>query len=381
MPSEMFPMRATHYCDTLARMVAGGVAEYTVIDVDGHVFEPDEIWEKYLPKRFHDRRPRMVYDERGTTRYSLEGRVFPQPTGVGAWVPEGMRESTTHREGGVDPKLRLEDMDIEGIDVAVLYGVVSLGLYQMENREDCVAFCRAYNDWLADYCSADPARLKGTPALPLKWIDDACEEAERTVRDLGFVSITMPCAIGPVNIDEPSVFPLYEVCEKLNVPIGFHAGGGRFAHSRFTDAYAQLHALEFPFNLMFATTKVICGGVLERFKTLRVAMLEAGIGWFPYFIDRLDEHFEKRSYEMPNIPREPSSYVRDGRFFVSTEGEPALPQAIELTGDEWIVWASDYPHWDCHFPHSVTGVTERIDLTGAQRQRVMGDNAKRLFGW
>lgn len=362
-------------------MVAGGVTEALVIDVDGHVFEPDEIWERHLPKKFWERRPRMVIDERGTTRYSLEGRVFPQPTGVGAWVPEGMRESTTHREGGVDAKLRLDDMDLEGIDIAVIYGVVGLGLYQMESREDCVAFCRAYNDWLAEYCSADPARLKGTPALPLKWPDDACAEIERSVRELGFVSVTMPCAIGPVNIDEEHCFPIYATCEALDVPIGFHAGGGRFAHSRFTDAYAQLHALEFPFNLMFATTKVICGGVMERFKSLRVAMLEAGVGWFPYFIDRLDEHYEKRAHEMPLITKEPSDYVREGRFFVSTEGEPGLPQAMQLAGEQWIVWASDYPHWDCHFPNSVLGVTKRDDLTAAQKTAILETNAKRLFGW
>jgi hypothetical protein len=131
-------------------MVAGGIVDHLVIDVDGHTFEPDELWERYLPTRFHDRRPRLIRDERGTTRYSLEGRVIPPGTGRGAWVPEGMRESAVHREGAVDAKLRLEDMDIEGIDIAVLYGVVSLGFYAMEDRELCIACCRAYNDWLAD---------------------------------------------------------------------------------------------------------------------------------------------------------------------------------------------------------------------------------------
>jgi predicted TIM-barrel fold metal-dependent hydrolase len=210
-------------------MVASGIVEHLVIDVDGHTFEPDDLWERYLPARFHDRRPRLIRDERGTTRYVLEGRVIPPGTGRGAWVPEGMRESAVHREGAVDAKLRLEDMDLEGIDIAVLYGVVSLGFYSMEDRELCIACCRAYNDWLADYCSADASRLKGTPALPLRWIDDACEEAQRSVRDLGFASITVPCAVGERNADDPANFPLYELAESLDVPVGFHAGGGRFA--------------------------------------------------------------------------------------------------------------------------------------------------------
>ena len=192
-------------------------AKQTVIDVDGHTFEPDELWERYLPRSLHARRPRLVRDERGTTRYELEGRIIPSGTGRGAWVPEGMRESAVHREGAVDPKLRLEDMDLEGIDVAVLYGVVSLGFYAMDDRELCNAFCRAYNDWLADYCATDPERLKGTPALPLKWIDDACVEAERVVRDLGFVSLTVPCAVGERNADDPENFALYELAQTLDV--------------------------------------------------------------------------------------------------------------------------------------------------------------------
>ena len=362
-------------------MVAGGIVEHLVIDVDGHTFEPDELWERYLPTRFHDRRPRLIRDDRGTTRYSLESRVIPPGTGRGAWVPEGMRESSVHREGAVDPKLRLEDMDLEGIDIAVLYGVVSLGFYAMEDRELCIACCRAYNDWLADYCSADSSRLKGTPALPLKWIDDACLEAERSVRDLGFASLTVPCAVGERNADDPENFPLYELAESLDVPVGFHAGGGRFAHSHFVDSYAQLHALEFPFNLMFACTTILGGGVLERFKKLRVSLLEAGVGWLPYYLERLDEHWEHRPQEFPNINKAPSAYFAEGRMFVSTEGEDGLAHAIERCGLEWIVWASDYPHWDCHYPHGVTGIVERDDVTADQRTRIFSTNAQRLFGW
>jgi predicted TIM-barrel fold metal-dependent hydrolase len=362
-------------------MVAGGVTDSFVIDVDGHTFEPDELWERYLPASLHDRRPRLVRDDRGTTRYVLEGRMIPPGTGRGAWVPEGMRESSVHREGAVDPKLRLEDMDLEGIDVAVLYGVVSLGFYAMEDRELAVACCRAYNDWLADYCSVAPDRLKGTPALPLRWIDDACAEAERAVRDLGFVSITAPCAVGERNADHPDNDPLYALAEELDVPVGFHAGGGRFAYSKFVDAYAQLHALEFPFNLLFATTTVVCGGVLERFKRLRVSMLEAGCGWVPYYFERLDEHWEHRPHEMPHITKAPSEYLREGRFFVSTEGEAGLPQVIQQAGADWIVWASDYPHWDCHFPDGVRHLAGNEAVDRAHRDAILDGNARRLFGW
>jgi predicted TIM-barrel fold metal-dependent hydrolase len=272
-------------------------------------------------------------------------------------------------------------MDTEGIDIAVLYGVVSLGFYQVSDRALANAVCRAYNDWLADYCAADPARLKGTPALPLKWIDDACAEAERTVRDLGFVSLTVPCAVGERNADHPDNDPLYALAEQLDVPVGFHAGGGRFAHSKFVDSYAQLHALEFPFNIMFAMTTVVCGGVLERFKRLRVSLLEAGVGWAPYFVERLDEHYEHRPHEMPNITKAPSEYLADGRLFISTEGEAGLAHAFDAIGSDCIVWASDYPHWDSDFPNGVSKVMTRDDLTADQKRSLFETNAKHLYGW
>jgi predicted TIM-barrel fold metal-dependent hydrolase len=132
---------------------------------------------------------------------------------------------------------------------------------------------------------------------------------------------------------------------------------------------------------MFACTTILGGGVLERFKKLRVSLLEAGIGWLPYYLERLDEHWEHRPQEFPNIDKAPSAYFAEGRMFVSTEGEDGVAHAIERCGVDWIVWASDYPHWDCHYPHGVTGVVERDDVTADQRTRIFSTNAQRLFGW
>jgi len=357
------------------------MSDHLVIDVDGHVFEPDDLWVEYLPTRFHERRPRLVHDERGTTRYLLEGHLIPPGTGRGAWVPEGIREASALRDGATDPHARLADMDLDGIDIAVLYGAASLGFYALADPELTIACCRAYNDWLHDYCAADPARLKGTPTLPLASIADACAEARRAVTDLGFVSLTLPCAVGKRNLDDPALDPLYSLAEELDVPLGFHAGGARLAHHRFTDAYAQLHAFEFPANIMFAVTTLVCGGVLARHPHLRVALLEAGVGWAPYYFERLDEHYEHRAHEMPEIDRPPSTFLEDGRLVVSTEGEAGLAHAMRTLGAQTVVWASDYPHWDAEFPGSVAKVTSPGDLTETELRALFDSNPRRLYGW
>ena len=357
------------------------MARPRVIDVDGHVFEPDDLWERYLPPAFHDRRPRLVRDGRGTTRYEIEGNLIPNGTGAGAWVPEGIREAAVHREGAVDPALRLADMDTEGIDVAVLYGTASLGFWGITDRDLSVGACRAYNDWLADYCAADPARLKGTPTLPLGSLPLALAEGRRAVTELGFVSLTVPCCVGARNLDDPGLDPLWQLAEELDVPIGVHAGGPRFAYKRFVDSYATLHALEFPFDIMFAAATIVCGGLLERFRRLRILLLEAGAAWGPYLFERLDEHYEKRPHEMPRITKRPSEYLADGRLVISCEAERHLAHALDGLGAHSVVFASDYPHWDAEFPDSVTAITGRDDLDEAQKAAVLGGNAARVYGW
>ncbi len=353
----------------------------TVIDADGHVWEPDELWEEHLDPAFLDRRPRIVLDERGTTRYRLEDRLMPTGTGRGAWAPEGFREASLHRPGGVDPKARLVDMDEDDIDVAVLYGTLALGLWSIQDLDLQVACCRAFNDWLADYCATDPLRLRAAAALPLAAIDAAVEEAERAVTELGAVVLTIHGAVVGRNLDDPSLRPLFEAAERLDVALGVHAGGTGLGVDRFVDQYALAHACAFPMDIMLGTTALLGGGVLERFPRLRVALLEAGCGWLPSYLERLDEHFEKRPGEMPELSHPPSSFVTDGRVVVSCEPEEhGIAYAAERLGAGAIVYASDYPHWDAEFPGSVAAIRDRADLAPATRRAILGENARRLFG-
>ena len=353
----------------------------SVIDADGHVWEPEEAWEQHLDPAFLDRRPRIVLDDRQTSRYLIEDRLIPAGTGRAAWAPEGFREASLHRPGGVDPTARLVDMDVDGIDVAVLYGTLALGLWSIRDLDLQVACCRAFNDWLARYCATDPARLRAAVALPFGSIDAAVEEADRAVTELGAVVLTIPGSVLGRNLDDAALFPLYEAAERLDVPLGIHAGGTGLAIDRFVDQYAMAHACAFPMDIMLGATALLCGGVLERFPHLRVALLEAGCGWFPAFLERLDEHFEKRPGEMPNLTRPPSTFVEEGRVVISCEPEEhGIRYAAERLGAGAVIYASDYPHWDAEFPGSVAAIRDREDLDAVTRRAILGDNARRLLG-
>jgi predicted TIM-barrel fold metal-dependent hydrolase len=133
---------------------------------------------------------------------------------------------------------------------------------------------------------------------------------------------------------------------------------------------------------MTAMTAMVSGGVFDRHPRLRVAFLEAGVGWVPYFIDRMHEHFEKRGDWIPNgWQRDPRNYLEAGNIWVSCEPEePILPGVIDVLGDAFILYASDYPHWDGDWPESTKHLRSRSDISDQARLRIGGENAIRFYG-
>jgi predicted TIM-barrel fold metal-dependent hydrolase len=148
------------------------------------------------------------------------------------------------------------------------------------------------------------------------------------------------------------------------------------------DNYLQVHCVSFPFDMMAALTSLVSGGVLERHAKLRVVLLESGVGWVPYFFDRLHEHWEKRGdWIADGWRREPREYLARGQIYVSCEPEESmLPAAIAALGADFALYASDYPHWDSDFPESAKSLRERGDLPEAARRAILGENAARCFG-
>ena len=133
---------------------------------------------------------------------------------------------------------------------------------------------------------------------------------------------------------------------------------------------------------MTAMTALVSGGVFERHPGLKVAFLEAGVGWGPYFIERMHEHFEKRGdWIERGWKRPPREYLERGQVWVSCEPEEAmLPAVVEELGDGFIMYASDYPHWDSEFPESSRPLRERSDIDEDTRSAILGTNATRFYG-
>jgi predicted TIM-barrel fold metal-dependent hydrolase len=360
-----------------------------VIDADGHVVEPSSAFEEHLDRRYRDWAPRVVpYGDH--FRYAcgdrLGFRIFARPETVGAPGQTAIvTDSPVVARGADDPAGRLLDLDIEGIEAAVLYPTYGLMIQGVTERKPAVALCRAVNDWLASYCAHDPSRLIGVGALPMSHPDDALAEAGRCVSELGFKGVwRRPERIpGTASLHDPGYERLWSFLEEADVPLAIHPGmngvvPNEFYADRFDSDFTAMHAAHFPVEQMMNVTDFVSFGILERHPRLRVAFLECGAGWVPYYLHRLDEHLEVFGYPNARLSMKPSEYFKRQCYVSVEEVEPGIQQVLADYTDS-IVFASDYPHADGIFPGATKDLLETPQLDDASRDRILHDNAVTLY--
>src|SRR5216117_1295402 len=167
---------------------------YNVVDADGHILEPLDLWDNYIEPAFRERRPRFLIDENGKERLGVEGKLLGNPRGIGSLGSVGVRQGAVQldslkyvegRKGGFDPHARIVDMDLDGIDAAFLYPSIGLFSGAIADPKLAAAACRGDNRWLADYCQPYPDRLFGVALLPMQSIELAIHEMRFDRQALG----------------------------------------------------------------------------------------------------------------------------------------------------------------------------------------------------
>ncbi len=352
-----------------------------IVDADAHMVEGATFgqealsrWPDFIEYRAHD-------DE--SAGLVIEGRRYPEPEGPGAGCPpqHGLTDAgdaNPHSLEGV-----LTDADREGIDRMVLFPSLGLAAPSLEDPAFAAGFAALYNEFAADYCKRSGGRLFGVAVTPIEQIETAISIMAEA-KQAGLVCTLVPPALKQRNLDHPDLDPFYAAAADLDMPLGIHGAPGihlpKIGVDRFTN-YIQVHCVSFPFDQMAAMTAIVSGGVLERHPKLRVAFLEAGVGWVPYFIDRMHEHYEKRGSWIENgWKREPREYLARGQIYVSCEPEePILPGVIDDLGSDFVMYASDYPHWDGDFPESTRPLRTRTDIDDDARAKILCHNAERFY--
>jgi len=360
-------------------------AQFPTVDADGHLEEVHINWKERVSEKYRSMAPEQRPASDSHLRLMLEGKPWPKPSGFGLGVGGPYRRPHPRREGMKDPKARLVDMDSEGIEVAVLFGGGIGGtIPALEDIAFAAELARARNTWVAEYCSANPARLRGTAVLPQQDIPAAVAELTRTVTELGFVGVSLLPNLRGRHMADPYFFPIYKEAERLNVPICVHMFLGRYGSEATgtmrVDKFFYSHLFGHTFEQMIALTVVLGEGLLDRFPKLRFVFLESGAGWLPYWFYRLDEHYEVLGNQVPELKTMPSKLLERGQLYFSCEAdETEIPRVIETIGDDWIVFASDYSHFDSRFPGASEPIIENKQISDASKRKILNDNARRLY--
>jgi len=245
------------------------------------------------------------------------------------------------------------------------------------------AVARAYNNWLHDFCQADPKRLKGVGMLSFHDVSEAVKEAERVVAKLGFLGVfARPEPLRNLPWHSRYYDALWSCLESLGVPIGFHSAAalGEIPQigDRFGDNLLLRHVTSHPMENMLAMVDIIGGGVCERHPKLKLAFLECYCGWVSFLLHRMDNAMEKGRFPTAGKLK-PSEYFQR-QCWISTEHEKELPMIIDLVGDDKIVFSTDYPHGDSDFPHAVEEFLEMEDVSDESRKKILWDNCAQLYG-
>ena len=370
------------------------MGSHKLISSDDHVIEPPDLWSNRVEPKFRERAPKLVRLEKGTDWWFTDGvkgqsPAFGSQTGDRFEGNEGLAwgDKQEHvRPGAYDPHERIKDMGIDGIDVSFIFPTQGLSAFTIKDTELCNAVMEAYNDWIAEYCSAHPDRLKGIAMINLDDIEWAVNELERS-SNLGLVGAMIPSypKIGK-NYDLPEYDPFWAAAQESGTPLSFHLGTNRPNPDEETidlETITSDWLCNVDFFVRMSLAQMILGGVFEKYPKLQVGSIEHEIAWVVHFVERLDYTYTQRPL-LPHWHRYkenmlPSDYFHRNVFLSFQEDIPGI-KIRELIGVDSLQWGSDYPHVESTFPRSKEILEEILaDCTEEEKAKITGKNVARVY--
>ncbi|MEC9152218.1 MAG: amidohydrolase family protein, partial [Pseudomonadota bacterium] len=279
-----------------------------ILSSDSHVFEPPDLWTNRIDDAFKSRAPRM--ERVGDVDHLVieDGQMI---AGIGLISNAGARYEAPEtiadharfedvHQGGYEPSQHLKDMVIDGVYGEVLYPSQGLFYFKVADPLLFSAICRTYNDWLAEFCSADRDRLKAIAMINADDVADAVSELERTAK-LGFSgAMIAEYPIESRRYDHPDYEPLWAAAASLDLPLSLHTATRRvqsnsaLGERSVQDASRRSTKVFLP---ALSMCDMIFAGVFERHPKLRLAIVEFELSWLPYVLTNMDYTYRERNQE------------------------------------------------------------------------------------
>jgi predicted TIM-barrel fold metal-dependent hydrolase len=375
--------------------------DYPIIDADTHINEPPDLWETHLSGKLAEQAPRVIDGPHGGKAWiAADGKrtmavnQLINTAGVSPtdWqlIPDDGYDSM--RSGGWDPKQRIADMDIDMVDVHVLFPSYAFLICDTPDRDLHVALIRAYNDWISEYCSFAPDRLYAQALVPTSGVEDAIAEAER-VRELpgirSLVLKTWPNGSKIARHDEDDRF--WSALEDLDlascVHVGFNIGGEAVDHMDDPEMLLSMATLPFinqeklAIDAMPVASQMILGGVFDRHPRLRFGFIEVGLAWIPFFLEQSDDNYQRHRFWTNTQLSMPPSEFWPRNCFATFQVDRYGIENRHRVGVNTIMWSSDYPHAGADWPYARERIATQLrDVPSDETRQILSANATRFYG-
>lgn len=362
---------------------------FKVFDADAHVIEPRDLWERFLEPRFRSRVSwRQPFE--GMDRFrpvTVDGRYSQHTKTLYGRQQEAVRwttESMTAKYGdivaaGFDGARVAEALDVEGVDICVLYGPGYDMWVDGIDPELQAGMARAYNRWAEEMRETSGGRVLSAGPIPLADVTRAIEEVRYAYEHLGTRCFwARPNPFNHRTLGDSYYDPLYEVLQDLDVAFATHEFMGHTGISAGQDrfeSFVEWHCCVHQMEAQMAMLSMIVNGVFERFPRLRVAYMEAGSSWVPSWLHRIEEHLELAGWlEAPECTKDPKDYFLSNCYVTTECDETLISHTIEELGDKKILFETDFPHPDSKYPHAVETFLGQKVLGEESKRRILWDN-------
>jgi predicted TIM-barrel fold metal-dependent hydrolase len=376
---------------------------YTRISADCHVdlcWLPPDLFTASASAAMKDRMPYVTDGLKGPVWVTKKGANFGLMNGMGSagreYVPGQIHRSDRMAATGLyedgkrgirrltDPELRLKDQERDGVQAEVLYGILG-ATRRLNDAEAAIELTRIYNEWLADFCDTHPDRYAGLACIPNAPVEAAVEEMRRVIKRGGVRGIEIANSYDIVPLWDPQWNPVWEVANEAALPVHFHTIGER--RPDFAKLPPQLVRVERAvhisgFQIYIATTLIslIFGGVLERYRNIKIVIGESGIGWIPYVLDRMDAEWEDQFKDL-SLTMQPSEYWRR-QCRATYQTDRIGIKLLDDLGHDTIMWGSDFAHPDGVWPDSSEFIERELGHLPAEvRHKIVCENAGKLYGF
>jgi predicted TIM-barrel fold metal-dependent hydrolase len=385
----------------------------SIIDIDTHVDPSADVLHHYAEAKLRDRwgelEPYIIdqYTDRPGERHVFRvrpiafrrrpgthlvegGQTASRPAfgvgGVGQAAKQGTGDIAVNDVSDRNAELRLKDMDAEGVEQHLIIPGVWAAACTALSPDLALLLYESYHRYMADYCSADTARLRGVMMVPGQDPQAGAEWIRRHGGDAwcGAAQLLLPEGL---PVDDPDLSPIWEAMDETNLPLVVHP----FTYEPpyfpgYRDIWDNIvvaRTAALPWNAQRLLAYLILGGHLDRWPNLRVGFMETSAGWIPWWLKRLNMnmHYLSHAVDLPQL--EPIDYVRSGRVFCGAElyeGADTIKGLIELCGSDFLMYSSDYPHGECEWPNSPDVVRRWTPLIGDEATRkLFFDNPRRYL--